>query len=888
MALAPGTRLGAYEVLSTLGAGGMGEVYKGRDTRLDRTVAIKVLREHLADNAGRRARFEREARAISKLNHPHICTLFDVGRENGTDYLVIEYLEGQTLADRLRKGALPIDQALTIAIDIADALDAAHRAGIIHRDLKPANVMLTKSGAKLLDFGIARMANTPAPTGATTSTTLTTEGALVGTVQYMAPEQLEGREADSRSDIFAFGAVLYELLSGKRAFAGDTTASITAAILERAPEPLSKTPAALDHLVQRALEKSPEDRWQTSRDLLKQLQWIASMPMIDETPSHQRITPTPRWGIGVAIVLVALVPVALAIARFIGNATTQDARSSRFEISVQEMPNPYQVSISPDGRRIAFVALKSPSTAFRSTSDTLTALFVRPIDAVDAQPLPGTEGALQPFWSPDSRHIGFYAQRKLKRIDVSGGPPQIICDAPEGVVGGTWNGEGIILFGGNATPLRRVPASGGVPTEVTTLDASHAQTSHYWPVFLPDGRHFFYMSQGFRPDSRAIYVGSLDDKKQTQVLSEFSQPLYASAGYLLFQRHGTLFAQSFDVQRLRLTGEPVRIAENIEHNEGNGRAAVEVSNTGDLVYRTSGSDLENGQLTWYDRRGTKVGTVGSAGVYRHFRLSPDNKRLAVHVHEEPGGGDVWVRDLERETLTKLTFDSHNHTPMWSQDGRFVYFTSDRGGINSLYRRASSGVGDDELVYKSSTSIYAEDVAPDDESVLFGAGTPRTSVDFWMLPLRGQRTPTPVLKTPAWEGLSKFSPNKRWIAYQSNESGSYEIYVMPFPQRTGKWQISSDSGIYVHWNRNGKELFYLRTDGTLMAVDVETEGPAFKAGTPHALFKTNHVFQLHAGSYHDPYDVTADGQRFLINERLSSSALTTPITVVLNWTAALKE
>ncbi len=892
MALATGTRLGPYEVTTLLGAGGMGEVYHARDTRLNRSVAIKVLPPQVASDPELRQRLEREARTIAALNHPNICVLHDVGHDNGVDFLVMEHLQGETLADRLKKGQLPTDQALRYAIEIADALDKAHRQGIIHRDLKPANVMVTPTGIKLLDFGLAKLQAQPvAPAGLSQAPTgnvdLTAQGTILGTIQYMSPEQIEGLEADGRSDIFALGVVLYEMVTGRKAFEGKSQASLMASILERDPRPVSEiqplSPPALEHVIQGCLAKAPDDRWQTAHDVMKQLKWIAaggSQVSGAATAAPSRGRARVGW-IAAASLGVVLVAAALAALRYL--RTPELTEQTRFSVTTPPMANPTQLSVSPDGRHIAFVA--------QTSQDDVQRLFVRPLDSVEARSLSGTDGAAAgaPFWSPDSRHIGFFAQGKLKRIDIAGGSPQNVADTPLGTAGGTWNADGVIVFGTGLGPLKRVSASGGEPTDVTLLDKASGEIAQAWPFFLPDGRHFLYMAGGVAPESRFIFVGSLDSKERVQVLRASSSPLYAPPGYLLFHRDGILMAQRFDETNFTLSGEPSRVADGLATIPSTGRAAFSASSTGVLLYRTGEAFVET-QMTWYDRTGKSLGHVAvPQGQYRGLSLSPDNRRLAVHRHEEPTGGDIWVLDQERGTFTRLTFTAHNLAPMWSRDGNFIVFASDRDAdALNIYRKSSSGAGTDEPLLKSPTTKFPEDWAPDGQSLLYGEAR-SGSVDILRLPLSADRKPEPVVTSRFQDYFSKFSPDGRWIAYASTESGRPEVYVQPYPQQTGKWQISTQGGNFPRWASSGKELFYLAADGTVMAVDVRPDGAAFSAGTPRTLFKTNALIANHRGSTIDiPYDVSADGQRFLVNERLTPAGQGAPITVVLNWTAALKK
>jgi Tol biopolymer transport system component len=874
----------------------MGEVYRARDTRLDRTVAIKVLPPGMASQPDVRERFEREARAIAALNHPHICVLHDIGHEDGIDFLVMEHVAGESLADRLKKGPLPLNQVLQYGAEIADALDRAHRDGIIHRDLKPANVMLASlapgSGGtrvKLLDFGLAKLKpGAVAAAGMSEARTiqrdLTGHGSIVGTLHYMAPEQLEGREADARSDIFALGAALYEMATGRKAFDGKSQVSVISAILEHDPTPLRTvqplTPPAFEHLVTTCVAKSPDDRWQTAGDVAKQLKWIAAGGGTQgvTAPAAPGRRQWVAWT-AAAIVSVVLLAGGFLAARF---ARTNEPRQvMRFEVLTPSVDNPFvlaMMALSPDGRSLAFVAVE-PGTSTQ-------VLWVRRIDAVEAQKLPGTEGATWPFWSPDSRHIGFAAQGRLKRIDVSGGPPQTVCDVPPIFAGGTWNADGVIVFGG-LTGLMRVSAAGGQPGVLTMLDSGAGETAHAWPTFLPDGRHLLFLSVtavGGQP--RSIKATALDSPQPQSVLAANSNPLYSPSGHLLFQREGTLLVQRFDAATLAISGEPVRIADGLSFNPQFGNGAVSVSDAGILATR-SGAAFEPTRLTWFDRQGVRHGVVGEPAVYRGLGLSPDGQYLAVHIHQEPAGGDVWVMDLQRGGSTRYTFNAHNFAPSWSRDGKYVMFSSDKEGGLNLYRKPAGAAGGDEMMLGSGTAAFVEDLTPDGAWMVYGALTPKNGIDILRVPLTEKGEPQPVVSTAFFDGLAKISPDGRWIAYESDESGRREIYARPYPTGTAKWQISTDGGRYVRWSPKGGEILYLKDDGTLMAAEVRVLGDALVANTPRPLFKANPLLANHRGSALDiPYDVTRDGQRFIVNERMATGAAQSPISVVVNWTALL--
>ncbi len=856
MPLSPGSRLGVYEVLTFVGTGGMGQVYKARDTRLDRTVAIKVLPPDAAESPDRRSRFEREAKAISQLNHPHICTLHDVGSQDGIHYLVMEHLEGETLQARLAKGPLSFEPALQCAIEIADALDQAHRHGITHRDLKPGNIMLTKSGAKLLDFGLARFKT---PEGALAdSAALTREGALVGTVAYMSPEQLEGKEADERSDIFAFGAVVHEMLTGRKAFEGVQTLQ----------------PAELDRLAKTCLAKDPEDRWQSARDLLRELKWIAA--------GGGRPLPRTKSGERLAWIVGALAAAALGL--WIGGylrGTSTELRVREFSVSppVGTSFAPGQPPVlSPDGRRVTFAATDS----FKKTL-----LWVRAVENLTAQAVPGTEGGALPFWSPDARSLGFFANGKLKKIDLSGGPPETLCNAPVGS-GGSWSHEGVIVFAtGTTNPLYRISASGGAVTPLARLDPSKGPYSQRWPQFLPDGRHFLYYGTSGRQEIRGIYVGSLDSTDSRLLVSTESGGAYAPAerkgsGRLVFVRSGALVAQPFDPVRLTPNGDAPSIATRVAEDRINRTPLFSVSRSGALAYRTGGGTTTQ-QLTWFDRSGKELGILGPPGPYRDIVLSPDGARVAL-VRLDPNP-DVWVFDLSHGTSSRLTFDpSQDIYPLWSPDGRRIAFSSSRDGPYNLYQKASTGAGAEEPLFQSGDNKFLQDWSLDGSFLVYNVPTPRADLDAWVLPLSGEGEPIPFLTTETEERQPAFSPDVRWMAYVSNESGSHEIYVQAFPVSGGKWQVSTAGGYRPAWRRDGKELFYLAPDGNLMSVLVKT-GDVFEKGMPEALFETRLDISAAFGSRQ--YTVTGDGQRFLMVVPPPGTA-SLPFTVVLDWTAELKK
>jgi Tol biopolymer transport system component/tRNA A-37 threonylcarbamoyl transferase component Bud32 len=892
MLLESGSRVGPYEILEPIGAGGMGEVYKARDPRLQRTVAIKVLPAHIAGRPDLRERFEREARAIAAFNHPHICLVHDVGRhapEGGppTDFLVMEYLEGETLADRIAKGPLPVDQLLAYAVQIAGALDRAHRHGITHRDLKPGNIMVTKAGIKLLDFGLAKVqepagalaSHSVVPTIATGAQPLTVEGTILGTLQYMAPEQLEGKEADARADIFAFGAVLYEMATGQRAFQGKSQVSLMAAILEHDPPPVSSqalSPPRFDDVVRICLAKQPDDRWQSAADLVHEL------TLLRRPDGVPHATASTGVGRGERVLWVAVAAVAILLAAGLAAWTTfarETPQRAAFEVHPGGSgPNigvqaELQFAVSPDGRHLV---ARSPQP------DGQTLLWVRPIDSVTGRALPGTEDGAYPFWSPDSRRIGFFADGMLKTVEIAGGRPQAIASA-ELARGGTWNADDVILFAPGASGLLSVRATGGDPVPVTELDQARGDRSHRHPRFLPDGDHFLYLVTGNRPESSGIYLGSLGSKETRRLLPGTTQAEFAPPDQLLFLRERTLMAQRLDMRRFELTGDPLRVVDTVARLAQTSHAGMTVSANGVLAYRAGSTD-DDRVLAWFSRDGTIEKKIGSPGPYDNPRLSPDGTRLAVH--KERGGDDIWIVDLERGTETRFTFDPGiDNVPVWSPDGTRIAFMSNRmGGVFNLYVKNADGKGEDELLLRSPGDKVIEDWSADGRYVLYSErGSAASGYDLWALPLDGDRKPVPVVAGRFAQQRASFSRDGRWIAYQSPEGGTSRLYVQAFPDAKGKWQVSAPpAGSNPRWRPDGKEIFYDAL-GLLMAVDVSsTPDGTFVAGTPKALFNALRLIGTGTpGSGVHNFDVSRDGKRFLVVAGESGNG-PWPIVVVLNW------
>ena len=859
MALSPGDKLGPYEVVAPLGAGGMGEVYKARDTRLDRCVAVKVLPGHIAQREGARARFEREARAVASLNHPNICTLFDIG----PNYMVMELIEGETLAARIEKGALPLEQALTYATQIADALDRAHRAGVTHRDIKPHNIMLTRDGVKVLDFGLAKSAPTaPGPTEATLTKALTIEGTVLGTPQYMAPEQFEGKEADARSDIWAFGAVLYEMVTGRKAFEGKTYSSLVGAILSAHPAPMTVkpfTPAWMERLVRRCLQKDPEDRWQSMRDVVIDLK---SPPAEVETTAAR----SGRWPWVIAAVSI----LAAAIAAGWGLWLRKPAGAPPLRFALEASPPKGSTfesftggsAISPDGRTLAFVATNEKGESL---------LYVRPLDSLAAKALAGTQGASRPFWSHDSRSLAFVAESKLKRIDLAGGVSVTLSE--ESGRGGDWNEDGVIVVA-TARGIERIPASGGARTPLTRLNTAAGERGHRYPQFLPGGREFLYLVLHDDPRNSGIAVGSLDRKAaetgpavivaQTEYLARYDA---ASSMLLYIQGRGTLMARRLELHPARLVGDPVVVAEGVRTRLVFGYAEFSLSRQGTLLYG-QGAEAGRQRFGWRDRSGKSLELIGEpVEASFSFALSPDGTRVAYSAGPTSRQSEVWVMDLARGLRTRISFNK-GAGPRWSPDGKFLYYNN-RSGI---VRKPADGSGEEVLLAKTDGNDSVNTVSPDGKALLSG------DRDIMKLPLaaggHGEAKPEEYLKTNYDERLAAFSPDGRWVAYESNESGQPEIYIQGYPDKRGKWLVSASGGQNAVWRPDGKELYWAGMNGTAMAAPIEFQADSVRPGRPQPLFG----LPVQSSQILQP---SRDGQRFLVYEPASVSSESEPMVVVLN-------
>jgi eukaryotic-like serine/threonine-protein kinase len=895
-----GRKLGPYQIQVVLGAGGMGEVYKAKDTRLNRTVAIKVLPRLLSERTALRQRFECEARNIASLNHPSICALYDIGRQDGIDFLVMEYLEGETLSKRLKKGSLPTEQLLRTAIEIATALDQSHRHGVTHRDLKPGNIMLTKQGAKLLDFGLAKhlpssslspLARGTREQTATESDSLTEEGTILGTLEYMAPEQVEGKAMDARTDIFAFGVVMFEMATGRKAFEGDSKASLTAAILTSEPPSITKVqpmaPPALERVVKRCLAKDPEERWQTARDLASELKWIAEARTtagVEATGLKPRVRGRGRELLYGALAIAFFVAAIVGVFSYLRpvRAPAQPIIAEilppeRTQFAFNRIP-----ALSPDGRTLAFSAADESGK---------TMVWVRSLDAQTAQPLAGTEraeGFL--FWSADGRKLGFFADRKLKTLEVSGGPPLVLADAPANV-GGSWNREGTLLCVPDISKgLVQVMASGGT---VPVLKVDRSKVSYYaWPKFLPDGKHFLYQATLFDPAYSGIYFASLDGKENRLLLRTNGNATYAS-GYLLYLRDTTLMAQALDAERGQLKGEAHSVAQRVASGLY-GYSHFDVSENGVLIYRWVTQQTR--RITWFDRAGKELSVIKEVdGHSAAPRFSPDGAKLSFDVWGTNAG--LWVEELARGVSMRLT-TTWNVTPVWSPDGRRILFCSFLDKVRpGIYQRNSDGTGGEELFLPaepSDPSVWPTSWSRDGRFILVVSGSGWNPIqNLWVLPLAGDGKRRLFVQN-AFDG--QFSPDGRWVAYTSIESGELQVYVVPFDANAvlntkpgdgaipaGKWQISSGGGAIARWRGDGKEIFYRDPGGKqpgkhMWAAEVDGTGSSFKARKAQPLFR--------AAEWADSqFDVTRDGKQFVITTQ-SASNPNTPLTLVVNWTALL--
>ena len=884
MTLSAGSKLGPYEILGQIGAGGMGEVYRAKDPRLGREVAIKVLPPSFSQDADRLRRFEQEAKAAGVLNHPNITAVYDIGSHDDAPYVVQELLEGETLRTELAAGPLSPNKATEYALQIAQGLGAAHDKGIVHRDLKPENLFLTKDGrVKILDFGLAKLTEVEPSVQATnlpTAAPATEPGLVMGTLGYMSPEQVKGKRADARSDIFAFGAVFYEMLSGKRAFHGDSAGETMASILREEPPDLSVTnqniSPGLERIVRHCLEKNPERRFQSSSDIAFALQTLSvtSASALPGAPrlSERRVPRGLLWGI--AGILIGAIVAMLAIGR--GSSRTSAGRPIRFEVAPPQNQRVMgTIALAQDGSRLAFTA-REPGGS--------TMLWIRALGEPKAEILRGTEGAELPFWSPDGKSVGFFAGGELKRIAISGGPPLTIATSTPDYRGASWGADDRIVFAPAFTgPLMLVSASGGKPTPATTLDKGRNEGTHRWPSFLPDGRHFlYYAAGGGGEEPGEIFVGDLGSGNVKHITQSSSLAVYASPGYLLFVRGGTLVAQAFDADRLEVHGDAAPLGVDLPSNaQASGQRALSASLDGMLSWRTQPSSRS--QPVLFDRQGHEIGRLAEAGAWNMPRLSPDGQRLAIALAiNESNASDIWLIDIARNVATRMTLDPADEAyPIWSPDGtRLVFSSTRKGASGDTYVMRADQPGSEELVSATAATKTPESWAPDGRSLMINVTTPQNRRDLWLLPLEGDRKPLPYLATPFNESNARFSPDGRWVVYTSDVSGASEVYVRPFRESGATWRVSNRGGQTPAWKGDGREIYYLAPDGMLMAARVTGAAP-FQTEAPAPLFK------IAVPEFIDPqFDVFADGQRFLVNQQISSKE--EPINVLVNWAAALKK
>jgi Tol biopolymer transport system component len=873
MALASGARLGPYEILSAIGAGGMGEVYRGRDTKLNRDVALKILPDTFTHDPDRLARFRREAQVLAALNHPHIAAIYGLDEASGQQFLVLELVDGESLDRRIARGSIPLDEALSLAKQIAEALEAAHEKGIIHRDLKPANIALTKDGqVKVLDFGLAK-AN-EAASGAvfdlTHSPTLTSPammtgvGMILGTAAYMSPEQAKGRVADKRSDIWAFGCVLFEMLTGRRAFEGEDVAEILGTVLKIEPDWTrlpADVPPPVRRLLRLCLEKNAKNRRSDVSDVRIDIEQAMREPERAAVPTAASRRSTRMAWIVAAVMAAAFASIAVLYFR---EAPLADQPEMRLEITTPATPAPLDFALSPDGRSIVFVA----------SGDGAPRLWLRRLDQADAQPLAGTDEATFPFWSADNRAIGYFASGKLKRIDIAGGPPRVLTDAAPGR-GGAWNARDTILFAATGGgPVFRIPASGGEAVPVTRL--APGQTSHRFPRFLADGRHFIFYVQSGITDIQGIYLASLDGGEPKRLAAADTAGEILGPDRIVFISQGSLVTRRFDLKRGESVGGPETLADHVGSSAFY-HGGVSVAGDGLIGYRASGA--ERTQLTWHDRTGKVVGTASQPDGQGLLapELSPDGRRVAAD-RTVLGNRDVWLIDLARGGPTRLTFGpSVEGFPIWAPDGTHLAFESNRKGPYGLYIRPSGPVGTEEAIAESPNNRWPLDWSKDGRFLLYHEDDPKTGTDIWALPMTGtNRTPVVVANTPSSEVTGQFSPDGRWVAYDTNESGQFQIVVQPFPNPGGRSQISTGGGTSPRWRADGQELYFVAPDGKLMAAVIHASASSFEAETPVPLFQTR---MNNIGSKQQ-YAVAPDG-RFLINQ-IMDDASATPITLILNW------
>jgi serine/threonine protein kinase len=873
MAIPIGTQLGSHEITAWLGKGGMGEVYRARDTRLKREVAIKILPDEFSRDADRVSRFQREAEVLASLNHPNIAHIYGIEETGSVRGIVMELVDGETLQERLRRGPIPIDEALPMAKQIGGALEAAHEKGIIHRDLKPANIKLTTDGQiKVLDFGLAKAFQEQQAESFSNSPTVMSAsmpGVIIGTAAYMSPEQAKGKPADRASDVWAFGCVLYEMLTARAVFAGETISEIFAGVLKEEPDWAllpSSTPAPIRRLLRRCLEKDRKERLQHIGDARLEISEAGSAE-IPDSGQDGRSTASRFW----IAALIATIFVGALIGWFAAPKTAPASPEVRFEFTTPATPDPVSLAVSPDGLQIVYAG----------TSQSRPQLWIRSLNSTVNRPLPGTEGGFYPFWSPDGRSLGFFGDGKLKRIDVDGGLVRVLASAPN-PLGGTWNRDGMILFAPNYTgPIFRIPASGGEAVPQTRVEGK--QSGHRFPQFLPDGRHFlFYVPSS--DEVRGVYLGLLDGGATARLLDSDAPAVYALSGHLLFVRDGHLIAQALDPVKGTLSGNPSPVADQLVVIGDSHAAGLSASAAGPIAYRGGAGGGIQRQFVWFDRSGKEISRVGSPddGNPQNPFLSPDGRRIAME-RTINANSDIWIMDLARGLQSRFTFEmSTEGMAVWSPDGKHIVFNSDRGGVFDFYQKPAAGSGAEELVLSTPQNKAPVDWSRDGRFILFRSPGPTTGFDLWALPMDGDRKPFPVVQTNFEERDGQFSPDGKWIAYQSNESGRNEILIQSFPGPGGKLQVSTNGGAQVRWRPDGKELFYIALDGQLMAVPIQLadDPPSAEVGTPVPLFPTHSGGAVQAVNTAS-YVVSPDGLRFLMDTIVNESTVS-PITVILNW------
>jgi serine/threonine protein kinase len=879
MAIPIGTRIGSHEITAWLGKGGMGEVYLARDTKLKREVAIKVLPDEFSRDTDRVSRFQREAEVLASLNHPNIAQIFGLEESSGTRCIVMELVDGETLQERLQRGPLPIDEVLPLAKQLAEALEAAHEKGIIHRDLKPANIKCSSDGQiKVLDFGLAKAFQEQQAVALSHSPTLISAslpGVILGTAAYMSPEQAKGRPTERTSDVWAFGCVLYEMLTGQAVFAGETIGEILAAVLTVEPDwkrlPAA-TPVSIRRLLRRCLQKERRERLQHIGDARIEINDAGNAELLEGEP-RRNVSGSRLW----LLALIAGVFIGAGTMWMVASRTVPAPPEVRFELATPLSADTVSLAISPDGQQIVFVA----------TSNGRRQIWLRSLNSTSSRPMAGTDGGIYPFWSPDSRSIGFFNDGKLKLIDIDGGLVRELASAPN-PLGGAWNNDGTILFAPNYSgPIFRISSAGGDAAAVTRVEGQ--QSSHRFPLFLPDGRHFLYYVPGgtnsnVRTDARGVYVGQLDAAATRRLLDADAEAAYASPGYLLFARQGKLIAQKFDPSKLELSGNPFPIADQLLALGGSSTSVgLSASAAGPIVYRGDQAGGLKRQYVWFDRSGKETGKVGAPDDANPTgqSLSPDGRRIA-ELRTLNGNTDIWTLDLARGALSRFTFDPAIEVdPVWSHDGRNILFSSNRKGVFDIYQKSATGAGSEDLVLATPQNKGVSDTSFDGRFVLYRSPAKETGFDIWAVPMDGERKPVPVVQTNSEERDGQFSPDGKWIAYQSNESERVEIWVQSFPGPGAKLQVSTNGGAQVRWRPDGKELFYIALDGQLMSVPIRfTNSQTVEAETPVALFAT-HIGGAVQATTPQFYSVSPDGKQFLMNT-IVTEAGNSPITVILNW------